>query len=198
MTPRDLGRTSRLSTPPLARRWPNEACCSVGERLRLTSDATTVRVRNGEILATDGPFAETKEQLAGYYVVDCKDLDEAIEVAAKIPGAQRRLRRGEADLGDVRVENAVAEAFHAEWGRVVATLVRLTGDWDLAEECAQDAFAVALERWPRDGVPRRPGAWLTTVARNRAFDRVRRAQLGVAKTFEVAAMESGEGRGAHV
>jgi RNA polymerase sigma-70 factor (ECF subfamily) len=50
---------------------------------------------------------------------------------------------------------------------------------------------VALERWPRDGVPRRPGAWLTTVARNRAFDRVRRAQLGVAKTFEVAAMESG-------
>ena len=50
----------------------------------------------------------------------------------------------------------MAEAFQAEWGRVVATLVRLTGDWDLAEECAQDAFATALERWPRDGVPRRP------------------------------------------
>ena len=47
-----------------------------------------MRVRNGEVLATDGPFAETKEQLAGYYVVDCKDLDEAIEVAAKIPGAR--------------------------------------------------------------------------------------------------------------
>ena len=46
------------------------------------------------------------------------------------------------------VEAAVADAFHAEWGRVVATLVRLTGDWDLAEECAQDAFATALERWP--------------------------------------------------
>jgi len=59
-----------------------------GERLRLTSDATTVRVRNGEVLATDGPFAETKEQLAGYFLVDCKDLDEAIEVAAKIPGAK--------------------------------------------------------------------------------------------------------------
>jgi hypothetical protein len=58
-----------------------------GERLRLTSDATTVRVRNGEVLATDGPFAETKEQLAGYFLVDCKDLDEAIEIAAKIPGA---------------------------------------------------------------------------------------------------------------
>ena len=69
------------------------------------------------------------------------------------------------------VEAAVTDAFHAEWGRVVATLVRLTGDWDLAEECAQDAFATALERWPRDGIPRRPGAWLTTVARHRAVDR---------------------------
>jgi hypothetical protein len=58
-----------------------------GERLRLSGDATTVRVRNGDVLATDGPFAETKEQLAGYFVVDCRDLDEAIEVAAKIPGA---------------------------------------------------------------------------------------------------------------
>jgi hypothetical protein len=59
-----------------------------GERLRLTSDATTVRVRNGETLTTDGPFAETKEQLAGYFLIDCKDLDEAIAVAARIPGAK--------------------------------------------------------------------------------------------------------------
>jgi hypothetical protein len=59
-----------------------------GERLHLSSDATTVRVRNSEVLSTDGPFAETKEQLAGYFLVDCKDLDEAIEVAAKIPGAR--------------------------------------------------------------------------------------------------------------
>ena len=72
------------------------------------------------------------------------------------------------------VETAVAGAFSEEWGRVVATLIRMTGDWDLAEECAQDAFAAALERWPRDGVPRRPGAWLTTTARNRALDRLRR------------------------
>ena len=59
-----------------------------GERLRPTSDATTVRVRNGEVLSTDGPFAETKEQLGGYFIVDCKDLDEAIEVAGKLPGAR--------------------------------------------------------------------------------------------------------------
>jgi hypothetical protein len=59
-----------------------------GERLHPVADATTVRVRNGEVLSTDGPFAETKEQLAGYFLVDCKDLDEAIEVASKIPGAR--------------------------------------------------------------------------------------------------------------
>ncbi|MGP0029120.1 MAG: YciI family protein [Acidimicrobiales bacterium] len=59
-----------------------------GARLQPTSDATTVRVRDGEVLTTDGPFAETKEQIGGYYLVDCKDLDEAIEVAAKIPGAR--------------------------------------------------------------------------------------------------------------
>ena len=59
-----------------------------GARLRPTTDATTVRVRDGETLTSDGPFAETKEQMGGYYVIDCKDLDEAIEIAAKIPGAR--------------------------------------------------------------------------------------------------------------
>ena len=63
----------------------------------------------------------------------------------------------------------------------MATLIRMTGDWDLAEECAQDAFAQAVQRWPRDGIPRRPGAWLTTVARNRALDRLRRAATEAAK-----------------
>jgi hypothetical protein len=57
-------------------------------RLRPTSTATTVRVRNGKTLTSDGPFAETKEQLGGYYVLDCKDLDEALEFAAKIPSAR--------------------------------------------------------------------------------------------------------------
>jgi hypothetical protein len=59
-----------------------------GERLRPTTDSTTVRVRDGQVLTSDGPFAETKEQIGGYFIVDCKDLDEAIEVAAKIPGAR--------------------------------------------------------------------------------------------------------------
>src|ERR1700733_9138318 len=59
-----------------------------GERLRSTADATTVRVRDGDVVTTDGPFAETKEQVGGYFLVNCKDLDEAIEVAAKLPGAR--------------------------------------------------------------------------------------------------------------
>jgi RNA polymerase sigma-70 factor (ECF subfamily) len=86
------------------------------------------------------------------------------------------------------VEAAVAQAFRDEWGQVVATLIRVTGDWDLAEECAQDAFALAVRRWQRDGIPRRPGAWLTTAARNRAVDRLRREAVGAAKLREVAAL----------
>ena len=72
------------------------------------------------------------------------------------------------------VEAAVEAVFREEWGRIVASLIATTGDWDLAEECAQDAFARALQVWVRDGVPARPGAWLTTVARNRAVDVLRR------------------------
>ena len=91
------------------------------------------------------------------------------------------------------VEEAVAAAFRAEWGQVVATLIRVTGDWDLAEECAQDAFAQALDRWRRDGIPRRPGAWLTTTARNRALDVLRREAVGAAKLREVAVLGRDEG-----
>jgi RNA polymerase sigma-70 factor (ECF subfamily) len=90
------------------------------------------------------------------------------------------------------VASAVAAAFREEWGKVVATLIRTTGDWDLAEECAQDAFALALQRWPRDGIPGRPGAWLTTAARNRAIDVLRRRAVGAAKLREVAAMSAYE------
>ncbi len=86
------------------------------------------------------------------------------------------------------VAAAVAEAFRQEWGRVVAALIGMTGSWDLAEECVQDAFAQALKTWPRDGVPRRPGAWLTTVARNRALDRLRRGAAEAVKLREAAVL----------
>ncbi|MFC5003387.1 RNA polymerase sigma factor [Dactylosporangium cerinum] len=84
------------------------------------------------------------------------------------------------------VRELLAAVYAEEWGRIVATLIRSTGDWDLAEECAQDAFAQALARWPVDGVPRRPGAWLTTTARNRALDRLRRDAVEAGKLREVA------------
>ena len=58
-----------------------------GDRLKYVSNATTVQVRSSELLVSDGPFAETKEQIGGFYLVNCKDLDEAIEIASKIPGA---------------------------------------------------------------------------------------------------------------
>jgi RNA polymerase sigma-70 factor (ECF subfamily) len=68
----------------------------------------------------------------------------------------------------------VDRLFREEAGRAVATLIRQTGDFDLAEEAVQDAFVTAIERWPHDGLPARPGAWITTTARNRAIDRLRR------------------------
>ena len=72
-------------------------------------------------------------------------------MAAKHPARRTGSIEVQAGLGDVTSEGApaVASAFREEWGQVVATLIRMTGDWDLAEECAQDAFAQALERWPR-------------------------------------------------
>jgi RNA polymerase sigma-70 factor (ECF subfamily) len=84
---------------------------------------------------------------------------------------------------------AVDAAFREEWGRVVATLIAVTGDWDLAEECAQDAFTRALHAWARDGVPTRPGAWLTTTARNRAVDVLRRRANETAKLEQAARLE---------
>jgi RNA polymerase sigma-70 factor (ECF subfamily) len=73
-------------------------------------------------------------------------------------------------------------AFRDEWGRVLAALIGFLGDFDLAEEAAQDAFAIAAERWPRDGPPASPRAWLVTTARNRAIDRIRRDRTLAEKT----------------
>ena len=74
---------------------------------------------------------------------------------------------------------------------MVASLIKLTGDWELAEDCAQDALASAIERWPRDGVPARPGAWLMTVARNQAIDRLRREAVGKAKQRQAVVRHAG-------
>jgi RNA polymerase sigma-70 factor (ECF subfamily) len=97
---------------------------------------------------------------------------------------------GLTDIVD-NVAEAVAAAHRSDWARVVAGLIRVTGNWTLAEDAAQDAFTAALVAWPRDGVPERPAAWLTTAARNRAIDRLRSAssersrQEAVAMTDDV-------------
>jgi RNA polymerase sigma-70 factor (ECF subfamily) len=74
----------------------------------------------------------------------------------------------------VDVREAITRAHHEEWARLVAVLARRFGDLDIAEEAAAEAFATAVERWPADGVPPNPGAWLTTTANNKAIDRIRR------------------------
>ncbi len=74
------------------------------------------------------------------------------------------------------------EVFRDEWGRVLASLIGILGDFELAEDAAQEAFTVAAERWPHDGTPENPRAWLITTARNRAIDRVRRDRTLAAKT----------------
>ena len=136
------------------------ACCLGGEGLEPSATATTVRVRDGERVLSDGPFAETKEQLGGFYLLDCDDLDEAIDWAAKIPGAATgsvEVRpvmdyegagsedaRQSAAAHELAAPGAVVDRlFRRESGRAVAALIRVLGDFDLAEDAVQDAFARA-------------------------------------------------------
>jgi RNA polymerase sigma-70 factor (ECF subfamily) len=84
------------------------------------------------------------------------------------------------------------QTFRDEWGRVLAALIGFLGDFDLAEEAAQEAFAIAAERWPPDGYPANPRAWLVTTARNRAIDRIRRDHTLAAKKGLLQAQEAAE------
>jgi RNA polymerase sigma-70 factor (ECF subfamily) len=80
------------------------------------------------------------------------------------------------------VQAILDQAFREQRGRVLAALIGFLGDFDLAEEATQEAFAIAAERWPRDGAPTHPGTWLVTTARNRAIDRIRRDRTLAEKT----------------
>jgi RNA polymerase sigma-70 factor (ECF subfamily) len=106
---------------------------------------------------------------------------------------RRPLRQSRSGLLVGIASDALVEAvFREEWGRTLAILARILGDVDLAEDAVQEAFAAALERWPRDGAPANPGAWLLTTARNRAIDRIRRERTLAHKTELLAALEPAE------
>jgi RNA polymerase sigma-70 factor (ECF subfamily) len=92
-------------------------------------------------------------------------------------------------------EARIGRIFREEWGRSVATLIRVFGDIDVAEDAVQEAFAVALRKWPIDGLPPSPGGWITTTARNRAVDRLRRESRGRELLGDVAVLSPNDDRG---
>ncbi len=151
-----------------------------GMQLDSPETATTVRVQ-------DGRDADHRRPVRGDQGVDRRlpavrgrrprRRDRA---GGPDPGrAHGRRDRGAPDRGVVAI---LEQTFREQWGYVLAALIGFLGDFDLAEEAAQEAFAIAAERWPRDGTPDNPGAWLVTTARNRAIDRIRRDRTLAAKT----------------
>ena len=149
------------------------------------STATVVRAQGGQVVTTDGPFAETKEQLGRLLDHPGRRPGRRARLGGQGLGRLRRPGRGPAVPGDPGGEPerqcrprldaaAIERAYRESSGRAVATLVRVFGDIDLAEEAVQEAFAVAAERWPATGVPPNPGGWIVTTARNKALDRLRR------------------------
>lgn len=103
-------------------------------------------------------------------------------------GSGRRWVDGEEAAAPNLDESGIGRIFRAESGRSVATLIRIFGDIDLAEDAAEEAFAVALRKWPVDGLPPNPGGWITMTARTRAIDRLRREARERVLLGEVAAL----------
>ena len=159
--------------------------------------ATTVRVENGQTLTTDGPFVGRQggaRRLADLRGRRPRRRDRA---GRAHPGGARWAARSRCARSWSGEPIDSSRSFRDEWGRVLAALIGFLGDFDLAEEAAQEAFAIAAERWPREGTPANPRAWLVTTARNRAIDRIRRDRTLAAKTrlLEVPeAVEDDDGR----
>src|SRR6266540_2433522 len=129
-----------------------------GFALQPSTTATTIR---GGVV-TDGPFVEVKEVVAGFFVLEAPDLDVALRIAKLNPATRN---------------GAVEDAHRREWAFVLAATARVAGDFDLAEECVQEAYVSALDAWARDGIPRKPGAWLTATAKRKALDVLRRERV---------------------
>ena len=136
-----------------------------GDALAGTDQATTVQARDGKTTTTDGPFAETKEQLGGYYVIEAENLDRAIEAAARCPeprtapsrSARSWTCRDGRSTGPPPATRPSTACSGASPGVRSRRSIRILGDFDLAEEAVQDAFAIALQRWPRRRRAGQPG-----------------------------------------
>src|SRR3954471_4141550 len=98
----------------------------------------------------------------------------AAPLPSRGPARRRRHVRGQSRNDPWKMPDELAEIFRREAGRCTATLIRVLGDIDVAEDAVAEAFAIAAEQWPTRGVPPNPGGWITTTARNRAIDRLRR------------------------
>jgi hypothetical protein len=129
------------------------------EKLAWSPAAKTLRVQGGRPVVTDGPYAETKEQFGGFHIVEAERPRRSALDRSRDPDAARRRHRRGAPRGAPGLIDFDA-LYRDESRRVLATLIRLLGDFDLAEEALSEAFAAAIEQWPRDGVPDNPRAWL--------------------------------------
>ncbi|HEX5451342.1 MAG TPA: sigma-70 family RNA polymerase sigma factor [Candidatus Limnocylindrales bacterium] len=121
-------------------------------------------------------------RLLGWFGRSPTDLGDPVGADA---AGERCFRCGSLSA-DPATAAVVERVFREESGSAIATLIRVLRDFDLAEDAVADAFLIALERWPRDGVPDRPGAWIATTARNRAIDRLRRRRVGAEKAEQLA------------
>ena len=206
--PRRRTRGHHARLPGAARAVPGRrsrswaARCVTGFALQPSTTATSIR---GDVV-TDGPFIEAKEVVAGFFILEAPDLDVALRDRQAQPGHARRRRRGPPAVrlrrrSDRRRrpatsaagrERAVADAHRREWAFVLAATARVAGDLDLAEECVQEAYVAALDAWARDGMPHKPGAWLTADGRRKALDVLRR-RAGV-PVEDAAARGAGCGR----
>jgi RNA polymerase sigma-70 factor (ECF subfamily) len=137
-----------------------------------------LRHQGGEVVTTDGPFIESKEQIGGITIVKAPDLDAALGWGRKARARHRHPHRSAPVHGEPLIPSVeqrdIEQVFRREYGRAVAVLVRSLRDISLAEEAVQDAFEAALEHWPASGIPPAPAGWIITTARNRAIDRLRR------------------------
>jgi RNA polymerase sigma factor (sigma-70 family) len=162
-----------------------------GMQLQGTESATTVRVQGGKALPERRAVRRREGVPRGHLRARGRQSRRGDGPRGSCSGGPHgRRRRGASDRGAVGA--LLDKVFRDEWGRVLATLVGQFGDFHLAEEATQDAFAVAAERCPRVGLPPNPGAWLTITARNGAIDRIRRDATLAEKTRLLEAQETVE------